>query len=52
MNWDGGVWILQQQAISVVYENLRIDTPVPGRVEDQVIVEIKSIDLIAPVLAC
>ncbi len=42
---------VQQQPIPVVYENLRIDAGFRADlvVEDKVIVEIKSVDLIAPV---
>jgi GxxExxY protein len=44
-----GLHTLQQQSIPVVYENIRIDTGFRADlvVEDKVIVEIKSIDLIA-----
>jgi GxxExxY protein len=43
--------IVQQQPIPVVYENIRIDTGFRADlvVEAKVIVEIKSVDLVAPV---
>jgi len=46
-----GLRTLQQQSIPVVYENIRIDTGFRADlvVEDKVIVEIKSVDLIAQV---
>ena len=42
---------MSQQPIPVVYENIRIDTGFRADlvVEDKVIVEIKSVELIAPV---
>ncbi len=46
-----GLRTSQQQPIPVVYENFRIDTGFRADlvVEDKVIVEIKSVELIAPV---
>ena len=46
-----GLRTSQQQSIPVVYENFRIDTGFRADlvVEDKVIVEIKSVELIAPV---
>src|SRR5450631_2766007 len=46
-----GLRTVRQQPIPVVYENIRIDTGFRADlvVEDKVIVEIKSVDLIAPV---
>jgi GxxExxY protein len=46
-----GLRTSQQQSIPVIYENIRIDTGFRADlvVEDKVIVEIKSVDLIAPV---
>jgi GxxExxY protein len=46
-----GLRAVSQQAIPVVYENIRIDTGFRADlvVEDKVIVEIKSVELIAPV---
>jgi GxxExxY protein len=43
--------MVQQQPIPVAYENIRIDTGFRADlvVEDKVIVEIKSVELIAPV---
>jgi GxxExxY protein len=46
-----GLRTVSQQPIPVVYENIRIDTGFRADlvVEDKVIVEIKSVELIAPV---
>ena len=46
-----GLRTLRQQAIPVVYENVRIDTGFRADliVEDKVIVEVKSVELLAPV---
>jgi GxxExxY protein len=46
-----GLCAVSQQPIPVVYENIRIDTGFRADlvVEDKVIVEIKSVELIAPV---
>ena len=46
-----GLHTVRQQPIPVVYENVRIDTGFRADliVEDQVIVEIKSVELLAPV---
>jgi GxxExxY protein len=46
-----GLHTVQQQSIPVVYENMRIDAGFRADlvVEDKVIVETKSVDLIAPV---
>ena len=46
-----GLRTVSQQPIPVVYENIRIDTGFRANlvVEDKVIVEIKSVELIAPV---
>jgi GxxExxY protein len=46
-----GLRIARQQAIPVVYENVRIDTGFRADliVEDKVIVEVKSVELLAPV---
>ena len=46
-----GLRVVSQQSIPVVYENLRIDTGFRADlvVEDRVIVEIKSVESLAPV---
>ena len=46
-----GLHTVQQQSIPVVYENMRIDAGFRADlvVEDKVIVEIKSVEVIAPV---
>jgi GxxExxY protein len=46
-----GLRIVRQQAIPVVYENVRIDAGFRADliVEDKVIVEVKSVELLAPV---
>ncbi len=46
-----GLRTVRQQPIPVVYENVRIDTGFRADlvVEDKVIVEIKSVELVAPV---
>jgi len=46
-----GLHTVQQQPIPVVYENMRIDAGFRAdlEVEDKVIVEIKSVEVIAPV---
>ena len=46
-----GIRIVRQQPIPVVYENVRIDTGFRADliVEDKVIVEVKSVELLAPV---
>jgi GxxExxY protein len=46
-----GLRTMRQQSIPVVYENIRIDTGFKADliVEDKVIVEIKSVELLAPV---
>ena len=46
-----GLRTVRQQAIPVVYENVRIDTGFRADliVEDKVIVEVKSVELLAPV---
>jgi GxxExxY protein len=46
-----GLRIVRQQPIPVVYENVRIDTGFRTDliVEDKVIVEVKSVELLAPV---
>ncbi len=46
-----GLRTVRQQAIPVVYENVRIDTGFRADlvVEDKVIVEIKSVEVLAPV---
>jgi len=46
-----GLRTIRQQAIPVVYENVRIDTGFRADliVEDKVIVEVKSVELLAPV---
>ena len=46
-----GLHTVQQQPIPVVYENMRIDAGFRADlvVEDKVIVEIKSVEVIAPV---
>jgi GxxExxY protein len=46
-----GLHAVSQQPIPVVYENIRIDTGFRADlvIEDKVIVEIKSVELIAPV---
>jgi len=47
----GELRIVRQQPIPVVYENVRIDTGFRADliVEDKVIVEVKSVELLAPV---
>ena len=46
-----GLRVVRQQPIPVIYENVRIDTGFRADliVEDKVIVEIKSVELVAPV---
>jgi GxxExxY protein len=46
-----GLRTVRQQSIPVVYENVRIDTGFRAdlMVEDKVIVEVKSVELVAPV---
>ena len=46
-----GLRVVRQQPIPVIYENVRIDTGFRADliVEDQVIVEIKSVELVVPV---
>lgn len=46
-----GLRVTRQQPIPVVYENLRIDTGFRADlvIEDKVIVEVKSVELLAPV---
>ena len=46
-----GLRVLQQQAIPVVYDSIRIDTGFYADliVEDKVIVELKSVEIVAPV---
>jgi GxxExxY protein len=46
-----GLRVTRQQPIPVVYENIRIDTGFRADlvVEDKVIVEVKSVELLAPV---
>jgi GxxExxY protein len=46
-----GLRILRQQAIPVIYDNVRIDIGFRADliVEDKVIVEVKSVELLAPV---
>jgi GxxExxY protein len=52
MNWEKrGLRVTRQQAIPVVYEAIRIDTGFHADLvaEDKVIVEIKSVETVAPV---
>ena len=52
MNWAArGLRTVRQQPIPVVYEQVRIDTGFRADlvVEDKVIVEIKSVEMLAPV---